>query len=172
MQKLKRKIWLGGGLFAPIPPSWIALKPCETLTRHIQNPTARHYSVIFRDIQNPVQCLHMQKPGILGILEYSEPFHNCISTYIQNPNIFTKTNKYSELVTYLKHNTYSESSQRLKVEFFAKIVKNYDHFSNVLNLRSLNRFWICLSLNKYSLTCRIPSLYILCDTYSVPCLLL
>ena len=55
------------------------LKPCETLTRHIQNL---------------VQCLHMQKPGILAALKYSEfhnciiacipSFHNCIPKYIQN----------------------------------------------------------------------------------------
>ena len=45
------------------------LKPCETLTRHTQNL---------------VQCLHMQKPGILAALKYSEPFHNCIPKYIQN----------------------------------------------------------------------------------------
>ena len=47
-------------------------KPCETLTRHIQNPA------IFRHIQNLVQLLHTQKPGILEILEYSALFHNCI----------------------------------------------------------------------------------------------
>ena len=54
------------------------------LTRHIQNPDIGHHSAIFRHIQNLVQRLHMQKPDILGILEYSEPFHNYISTYIQN----------------------------------------------------------------------------------------
>ena len=32
----------------------------------------------------------MQKLGIFGILEYYEPFHNCILTYIQNPAIFMK----------------------------------------------------------------------------------
>ena len=35
----------------------------------------------------------MQKPGTFGILEYSEPFHNCILTHIQNPVIFTKIGK-------------------------------------------------------------------------------
>ena len=39
----------------------------------------------------------MQKPGILGILEYSEPFHNYIPTYIQNTVIFTKIYENSEL---------------------------------------------------------------------------
>ena len=73
------------------------LKPCETLTRHIQNPTMGHYSAIFRHIQNLVQRLHTQKPDIAGILEYSEPFHNCILTHIQNPVIFTKIYEYSEL---------------------------------------------------------------------------
>ena len=32
-------------------------------------------------------------------------------------------------------------------------------------------FWICLSLNKYSLTYRVTSCYVLYDTYSEPCLL-
>ena len=32
----------------------------------------------------------MQKFGIFGILEYSEPFHNRISMHIQNLAIFTK----------------------------------------------------------------------------------
>ena len=58
------------------------LKPCGTLTRHIQNRAIGHYSAIFRHIQNLVQCFFMQKPGILGILEYSEPFHNYIPTHI------------------------------------------------------------------------------------------
>ena len=35
----------------------------------------------------------MEKPGIFGILEYSEPFHNSILTHIQNPIIFTKIGK-------------------------------------------------------------------------------
>ena len=73
--------------------------------------------------QNLMQHLHMQKPGILGILEYSEPFHNCIPKHIQNPVISTKIFEYSEL-TYLEPNTYLEPSQRFKMEFFARIVKN------------------------------------------------
>ena len=35
----------------------------------------------------------MQKPDILGILEHSEPFHNCIPTDIQNLVIFMKIGK-------------------------------------------------------------------------------
>ena len=58
------------------------LKPCVTLTRHIQNL---------------VQGLHMQKPGILGILEYLELFHKCIPMHIQDPFIFIKIYEYSEL---------------------------------------------------------------------------
>ena len=37
--------------------------------------------------------LHMQKPSIFGILEYSEPFHNCIPMHIQNSVILTKKSK-------------------------------------------------------------------------------
>ena len=66
------------------------LKSYEKLTRHIQNPVIEHYSVILRYIQNLKQCLHTQKAGILGVLEYSEPFHNCILRHIQNPVISTK----------------------------------------------------------------------------------
>ena len=67
------------------------------LTRHIQNPAIGHCSVTFRDIQNLVQRLHTQKPGILGILEYSERFRNCIPTHIQHRVILTKIYKYSEI---------------------------------------------------------------------------
>ena len=35
----------------------------------------------------------MQEPGIIEMLEYSEPFNNCITTYMQNPAIFTKIGK-------------------------------------------------------------------------------
>ena len=44
-----------------------------------------------------VQPLHMQKPGILGILEHSEPFHYCTKTHIQNPIKLTKIYEYPEL---------------------------------------------------------------------------
>ena len=65
-------------------------KPSETLTRHFQNPTITHYSAVFRHIQNLVQRFHLQKLGILGILENSKSFHNYIPMYIQNHVIFTK----------------------------------------------------------------------------------
>ena len=51
------------------------------------------------------------------------------------------------------------------------MVKNYIYFSKVLHLRSLTRFWIQLSVNKYSLTYRVTSRYVLHDKYSDPCLL-
>ena len=66
------------------------------LTRHIQNPAIGHYSARFRHIQNLVQHLHMQKRGILGILEYSEPFHNCTPRHIQNPVTFRKIYEFLE----------------------------------------------------------------------------
>ena len=62
----------------------------------------------------------MQKPGILRILKYSEPVHNYILTNIQNSIIFTEIYEFSELLTYLKLDTYAEPSQRFKIEFFAK----------------------------------------------------
>ena len=87
----------------------------------------------------------MQKFGIFGILEYLESFNNCIPTHIQNPVIFTKMGKLCvtleiqnprntdnpgvfKALVHLKPNTYSEPSQRFKMECFAKIVKSYNYF--------------------------------------------
>ena len=55
-----------------------------------------HYSAIFIHIENLVQHLHIQKPDKREILECSEPFYNCIPTYIPNHVIFTKTYEYLE----------------------------------------------------------------------------
>ena len=38
-------------------------------------------------------------------------------------------------------------------------IQNHSYFSKALHLRSLTVFWIRLSLNKYSLTCRVTSRY-------------
>ena len=100
----------------------------------------------------------MQKPGILGILAYSEPCH-----IYKNLRIF-------RALTYLKPVTYSEPSQKFKMKLFPKIVKNHNHFPKALHLRSLTGFWICLFLNKHELTCRVASCYVLYD-YEEPCLL-
>ena len=56
----------------------------------------------------------MEKPGILGILEYSELLHNCIPTYIENPLIFTKMYKYSEL------SHVQNPPKKVKMEFLQK----------------------------------------------------
>ena len=141
------------------------------MIRYIQNPALRHYSAIFRHIQNLVQRLHTQKPDILGILKHSESFHNC------NPVTYSELCYINEnlwifsTLTNLKPDTYFEPSQSFKIEFFSKIVKNYNYFSKVLHFRSLTRFWIYLSLNKYPLICRVTSRCVLYDTYSQPCLL-
>ena len=82
----------------------------------------------------------MQKPEIFGIMEHSEPFHNYIQTHIQNPAIQENLQIFRTL-TYLKPDTYAEPSQRFKMEFFSKIVKNYNYFSKVLHLRSLIELW-------------------------------
>ena len=111
------------------------------LTRHFQNPAIEHYSAMFRHIQNIVQHLHTRKSGILGILEYSEPFHNCIPMPVQGPVILTKRILgIFRTLTYLKPSTYLEPSQRFKIEFLAKIVKNLNYFSIVFHLRSLSGF--------------------------------
>ena len=49
--------------------------------------------------------------------------------------------------------------------FFAKIVKNYNYFSEALYLRPLTGFRIHLTLNKYSLTCRVTPLSMYCMTH-------
>ena len=75
------------------------LKPCETLTRHIQNPAIGRYSAIFMHISEPCAALAYAETWLARISEYSEPFHNYISKNIQKP---------------LKD---------LRLSFFAKIVK-------------------------------------------------
>ena len=57
------------------------------------------------------------------------------------------------------------------MESFVNIVKSYNYFSKVLYLRSLTGFWILPSPNKYSLTGRVNSSYVLYERYSEPCLL-
>ena len=83
----------------------------------------------------------MQKPDILGILEYLEPFHNYIPTYSDPCHTYDNLRIFRTL-TYFKPGTYAEPSQRFKMKFFAKIVKNYNYVSKALHLRSLTEFWI------------------------------
>ena len=63
-------------------------------------------------IQNFVQCLHIQKPGILRILECSELFDNCIPTHIHTPCHIYKHLQIFKTMTYLKPKTYLEPSKR------------------------------------------------------------
>ena len=121
----------------------------KTLWRDDQAYSEPCHRALFRHIQNFVQHLYTQQSGsnILGILEYSEPFHNCTLTHIQNPLILTKIYEYSWTLTHLKPGTYSEDSQRFKIELFAKIVKRYNYFSKMLRLRSLTGLWKRQSFN-------------------------
>ena len=80
----------------------------------------------------------MQKPDILEILEYPEPFHNYVPTYISEPCHIYENLRIFRTLTYLKPDTYAEPSQRWS--FLAKIIKNYNHFSKALHLRSLTEF--------------------------------
>ena len=85
----------------------------------------------------------MQKFGTFEILGCLEPYHNCIPMHILNPAIFMRIEKpcvtleiqnscvlaiveYSELVSYLKPDTYSEPCQRFKMVCFAKTGKSYN----------------------------------------------
>ena len=89
------------------------LKPCETLTKHIQNPILGHYLAIFRNIQNRVQRLHIQKPDILEILEYSEPFRNFTPFIFRTLSFYEKLRIFRTL-TYLKPNTYQNPLKDLR----------------------------------------------------------
>ena len=125
-----------------------------------------HPSGIFRTLCNA--CMHR-------ILEYSDPFHNCtlmhhifrnLSYYrkfmnIQNSNIFKSWHIYIQYPL-----------KDFKLSSLGKIVKSYNYFSKVLHLKFLTRLWTCLSLKKYSLTCRVTSHCVLYDAYIQLCLLL
>ena len=65
----------------------------------------------------------------------------CVIMEIKNyyPEIF-------RALTNSKPDSYSEPSQKLKMAYFAKIVKSYNYFSKTLNLRSLTGF------NKHSIS--------------------
>ena len=51
----------------------------------------------------------------------------CVTFETQNPGILT-------ILEYLKSDTYSEPSQRFKMECFAKIVKCYTYFKKALSM--------------------------------------
>ena len=114
----------------------------------------------------------MHKSGIFGILEYSEPFHNCVRAHSQNPVIFTKVAKQCVTVEiqnpdiFKTRNICRPVSKIEKKECFAKIVKSYIYFSKPLYLRPLARFSITPSRNKYTLTCRVTRHNVLYETYS------
>ena len=105
------------------------------------------YSTIFRHIQNFVQRLLMQKPGILRILEYSELFHNCIPKHVEN----TVIRKFMNIQNSDILKTRNMFRNLSKMEFFVKIVKKYNYFSEELYLRSLTGFWIRRVLTKFLL---------------------
>ena len=86
--------------------------------QHIQNFVIGHYSGIFKTLCNA--CIFRN----LAYLEFwnIQNSYNYIPKYIQNPVIFTKIYEYSQNSD-IKPDTYSESSQRFNMEFFAKIFK-------------------------------------------------
>ena len=124
----------------------------------------------------------MRKTGLFEILEYSKPFHICIQTHVQKSVMFTKIGKSCVTLeiqnpsnidnhgifitlTHLKCDTYSEPSQRFKLDCFEKIVKSCNHFSTELYLRTLTRVSIRPFLNKYSLTSKADLRHALYETY-------
>ena len=86
-------------------------QPCNILTPAIlrtgplfktlwnaDQPYLDPYRALFNNISNLVLRFHMQKHGIVQILDYLELFHICIPTHIQNSIIFTKIYECSELL--------------------------------------------------------------------------
>ena len=64
----------------------------------------------------------MQEPGTFVIVEYSNPSifaYPCIFRILSNENF-----RIFRTLTYLNLDTYSELSQRFKIEFFAEIIEN------------------------------------------------
>ena len=81
------------------------------------------HRTLFSHIQNLVQCFQCRN------LPYSESWHIHNPSIIASRCIFRTFHMLKDLrifrtVTYLKSGTYSEPSQKLKIAFFAKIVKN------------------------------------------------
>ena len=131
-------------------------EPCyRTLFNHIQAYSEPCTTLAY------TKTWHTQNPGIFRTLSYLHPH-----TYSERCHINENLRLFRTLI-YLKSSTYSEPSQRLTMEFFAKIVKNYNYFSKLIHLRSLTGFWIrlSLSLNKYLLTCSVTSRYVLYHAY-------
>ena len=118
--------------------------PCVTLTDsqpcHILSPGIYRTRGLFKTLWNVDQAHTIASRRIFKTLWHLQKFTN-----IQNSDIFKIQDIFRTLY------------------FFCKIVKNYNYFSKVLHLRSLTRFWI--SLNRYSLTGRVTSHYVLYDTY-------
>ena len=127
------------------------MKRWPAIFRTLPSSIIQPYSEIFRTLCN--SCMRKN-------LVYSEPWNIENPSKIASWRIFKTLSHLRNLrifrtLTYLKPDTYSEPSQWFKMGFFAKIVKNCNHFSKALHLSSLNEIWIRLSLNKYPLTCRV-----------------
>ena len=105
---------------------------------HIQNQRTRGlFKALWNFDQTYSEPCH--RASFSHIVEYSEPYATLAFrtlpylrkfTNIQNSDIFKARHICREL------------SQRFKMEFFAKNVKNYNYFSKGLYLRSLTEFWI------------------------------
>ena len=128
---------------------WILFKSLWNVNQAYSEPC---YRPLFRHIQAYWEPCY--RPLFRHIQAYSELCH-----IYENLLIF-------RTLTYLKPNSFSEPSQRFKIDVFAKIVKNYHHLPKVLQFKSLTGLWIHQSLSKYSSTCRVTLRYVFYDTYS------
>ena len=110
---------------------------------------------MIRHIQNLAyaETCHTWNPGIFRTLPQLHP-----NAYSESCQI-NESLRIFRTLTYLKSDKYSKPSQKFKIEIFAKIVKKCNYFSKMPHLRSLTRFWIRLSINKYPLNWRVTSRY-------------
>ena len=102
------------------------------------------YSGIYRTLCHTCICRNLAYSVSWNIQNFSIIAFRSI----QNPVKFTNNLRIFRTLTYLKPDTYSEPSQRFKMEFLVILVKNYNYFYEALHLKSFIGFWIRVSLNK------------------------
>ena len=138
--------WLNVYQSVPVPQPCCILSPGIFRTVSLFR-TVKRWPGIFRTLCNA--CIRRN-------LAYSESWNIQNSFIIASQRIFrilSYLRKFSNIQNsdIFKTRHIFRKSQRFEMEFFAKIVKNYNYISKALHLRFLTVFWIRISLNKYSL---------------------
>ena len=180
MPKLRNSpVWKFGETSSHICP-WLAMQPRKYKIDTQLNVITNMESHIIKGLM--LHFSHLVKYGKKCHQEFRSHFHmnllkskkkknrsvsraqSASAKYLRCVQSSTKNSKTNtdlkDSPSYLIPNICSESSQIFKMEWFAKIVKNYNHFSKALYVRSLTEFWIRPSLNKHSLTCSVTLRYV------------